>query len=70
MKSGPWALTLSPKDEVLFFDAHFFSPPRMESELERRRGMSYGVEAFVFAEDSKFPFNTPMTWFKIDLKTH
>ena len=29
-----------------------------------------GVEAFVFAEDSSFPFNTPMTWFEIYLKTH
>ena len=29
------------------------SPPKMESGLEWRRGMSYGVEAFVFAEDSK-----------------
>ena len=53
------------KDEVLLL-----SPPRMESDTERRRRMSYGVEAFVFAEDSKYPFNTPMTWFEIDLKTH
>jgi hypothetical protein len=29
-----------------------------------------GVEAFVFAEDSNSLFNTPMTWFEIDLKTH
>jgi hypothetical protein len=29
-----------------------------------------GVEAFVFAEDSNSPFNIPMTWFEIDLKTH
>jgi hypothetical protein len=29
-----------------------------------------GVEAFVFAEDSNFPFSTPMTWFEIYLKTH
>jgi hypothetical protein len=36
----------------------------MESYSERRRRMSYGVEAFVFAEDSNFPFNTPMTWFE------
>ena len=28
------------------------SPPKMESGSERRRRMSYGVEAFVFAEDS------------------
>jgi hypothetical protein len=28
------------------------SPPKMESCAERRRGMSYGVEVFVFAEDS------------------
>ena len=28
------------------------SPPKKESGLERRRRMSYGVEAFVFAEDS------------------
>jgi hypothetical protein len=35
------------KDEVLLL-----SPPKMESGAERRRQMSYGVEAFVFAEDS------------------
>ena len=28
------------------------SPPSMESATERRRRMNYGVEAFVFAEDS------------------
>jgi hypothetical protein len=28
------------------------SPPKMESCPEQRRRMSYGVEAFVFAEDS------------------
>jgi hypothetical protein len=31
-----------------------FSPPKMESCSEWRRRMSYGVEAFVFAEDSNF----------------
>jgi hypothetical protein len=46
------------------------SPSKMESCPERRRRMSYGVEAFVFAEDSNSPFNIPMTWFEIDLKTH
>jgi hypothetical protein len=53
-KSGPFALGSYsfPKDEVLFFDAHAFSPPRMESDMERWRRTSYGVEAFVFAEDS------------------
>jgi hypothetical protein len=53
-KSGRCALGSYslPKDEVLFFDAHAFSLPRMKSDLERRREMSYGVEAFVFAKDS------------------
>jgi hypothetical protein len=30
------------------------APPKTESCAERRRRMSYGVEAFVFAEDSNF----------------
>jgi hypothetical protein len=55
------------KDGVLVL---MLSPPRMKSDLERRRRMSYGVEAFVFAEDYQFPFNTPTTWFEVDLKTH
>ena len=40
-----------PKMESLCF-VLMLSPPRVESDLERRRRMSYGVEAFVFAEDS------------------
>jgi hypothetical protein len=35
------------KDEVLLL-----SLPKMESDVERRRRMSYVVEAFVFAEES------------------
>ena len=54
------------KDGVLLM----LSPPKMESGLERRRRMSYGVEAFVFAEDSNSSFNIPMTWFEIHLRTH
>jgi hypothetical protein len=52
-KSGSFALGSYslPKDKVLLL-VLMLSPPRMESDLERRRGMSYGVEAFVFAEDS------------------
>ena len=57
------------KDGVLLLDAHAFSSPRMESDLERRRGMSYGVEAFCLRRRLQFPFNTPMTWFEIHLKT-
>jgi hypothetical protein len=37
------------KDEVLLL-----SLLKMESGVERRRRMSYVVEAFVFAEDSNF----------------
>jgi hypothetical protein len=40
----------------------------MESDLERRRGMSYGVEAFVFAEDSNFLSIHLWLGFEIDLK--
>jgi hypothetical protein len=40
------------------------SPPKMESGLERRRRMSYGVEAFVFAEDS----NSLSIYLWLDLK--
>jgi hypothetical protein len=29
-----------------------------------------GVEAFVVCRRLQFPFNTPMTWFEISLKTH
>jgi hypothetical protein len=35
-------------------DGVMLSPPKMESCAERRRRMSYGVEAFVFAEDYNF----------------
>jgi hypothetical protein len=51
-KSGPFALGsyfLSQRQRPLLW---CFSPPWMESGLERRRSMSYGVEAFVFDEDS------------------
>ena len=30
--------------------------------------MSVGVEAFCLCRRLQFPFNTPMTWFEIDLK--
>jgi hypothetical protein len=70
-KSGPllWALTLSPKDKVLFFDAQLFSP---------KNGESLGVTAkdelrsgsLCLRRRLQFPFNIPMTWFEIDLKTH
>jgi hypothetical protein len=39
------------KDGVLLLETHALSL-KMESCPERRRRMSYGVEAFVFAEDS------------------
>jgi hypothetical protein len=42
-----------PKTESFCFGL-MLSPPKMESGSERRRRMSYGVEAFVFAEDSNF----------------
>jgi hypothetical protein len=29
-----------------------------------------GVEAFCLRRRRQFPFNTPMTWFEIHLKTH
>jgi hypothetical protein len=29
-----------------------------------------GVEAFCLRQRLQFPFNTPMTWFEIHLKTH
>jgi hypothetical protein len=29
-----------------------------------------GVEAFCLSRRLQFPFNTPMTWFEIHLKTH
>jgi hypothetical protein len=45
------------------------APPKMESCAERRRRMSYGVEACL-RRRLQFPFNIPMTWFEIDLKTH
>jgi hypothetical protein len=48
-KSFCFGLTLSPKDEVLLL---WTLPQKMERSLERRRRISYGVEAFVFAEDS------------------
>jgi hypothetical protein len=44
------------------------APPKMESCPEQRRRMSYGVEAFVFAEDSNSLSNIPMTWFEIELE--
>jgi hypothetical protein len=40
------------KDGVLLLGTYALSPPKIESCLERRQRMSYGVEAFVFAEDS------------------
>ena len=48
-KSFCFGLTFSPKDEVLLL---WILPLKMERSLERRRRVSYGVEAFVFAEDS------------------
>jgi hypothetical protein len=53
-KSGPFALGsyfLSQRQSP-FLWCSWFSPPWMESCLERRRRMSYVVEALVFAEDS------------------
>ena len=70
----------SPKTESLEPSLTTFSPlankiwvkiiPKTESCPERRRMMSYGVEAFCLRRRLQFPFNTPMTWFEIHLKTH
>ena len=71
MKSSPFALGsyFLPKDKVLFFDAKLFSPKNGESlgataKDELRSG------SLCLCRRLQFPFNIPMTWFEIDLKTH
>jgi hypothetical protein len=57
------------KDGVLLLGAHVFSP---------KSGELLGVMAkselwsgsLCLHRRLQFPFNTPMTWFEIDLKTH
>ena len=69
-KSGPLALGsyFLPKTKSLFL--MLISPQGIESCLEWWRSMSYGVEAFVFAEDSNSLSTYLWLGLKIDLKTH
>jgi hypothetical protein len=40
------------------------SPPRMESDLERRRRMSYVVEAFIFVEPFQYTYD--LVWNRLE----
>ena len=45
--------------------------PELESCIERRRRMSNLMEwsgSLCLRQRLQFPFNTPMTWFEVDLK--
>ena len=57
------------KDGVLLLGAHAFSPKNGElhgvtANVELRSG------SLCICRRLQFPFNTPMTWFEMDLKTH
>jgi hypothetical protein len=57
------------KDEVLLLETYALSPkdgelPGVTTKDELRSG------SLCLRRKLQFPFNTPMTWFEIDLKTH
>jgi hypothetical protein len=57
------------KDEVLLLGTYAFSPkdgelPGATAKDELQSG------SLCLRRRLQFPFNTPMTWFEIDLKTH
>jgi hypothetical protein len=58
------------KNGVLLLGAHAFSPPK-DGEM---RGATAKDElrsgSLCLRRRLQFPFNIPMTWFKINLKTH
>jgi hypothetical protein len=57
------------KDGVLLLGAHAFSPKNGELlEVTAKEELRSG--SLCLRRRLQFPFNTPMTWFEMDLKTH
>jgi hypothetical protein len=57
------------KDEVLLLGAHAFSPKNGELlEVAAKDELRSG--SLCLRRRLQFPFNIPMTWFEIHLKTH
>jgi hypothetical protein len=58
------------KDGVLLLGAHAFSHQEWRRKLEVSAKEELWSGSLCRRRRLQFPFNTPMTWFEMDLKTH